>query len=40
MVHHAGLSTFGTFGLGWMRRCAALSIVCAAFLPPAPETAS
>jgi len=40
LVHHANLSTFSNFGLGWMRRCAALTILCAAALPLSTETKS
>ena len=38
--YHAQLPTMRDFGLGWMRRCAALALFAAAYLPPAAsETA-
>lgn len=39
VMHHATISGFTTFGLGWMRRCAGLGILAAEFLPPPPGDA-
>ena len=40
IMHHASLSTWSTFGLGWMRRVTALAVFAAEFLAPAPLPAT
>ena len=40
ILFHASLPTFGAFGTGWVRRCSALLIVAAEFLPPVGPTTS